>query len=261
MPIEIRTLALGDSIHAFAVAKALAEQGDVRPFHVCDRYATIFADQGLEIVESPFTLWNPVPGELFAGPQHMSHIRNTMGRLCGVKNTPLNQPLVKSSSLAGKPNYVVICPDASKSYKEWTNANWSAVVDPIIELGYDIYNCPCPDRPNVFTPNGLVHKEVDLDGLTDLLAGAMCVIAVDSGPVHLADALGVPVIGLYGATSSATYGPYSNQKNCVDKHHRAWMPHLAYNTVGHLTKDAMTLIKPSDVLYQFNRLIYAAQAT
>lgn len=34
--------------------------------------------------------------------------------------------------------------------------------------------------------------------------------------MHLADALKVPVLGLYGATSSLTYGPYRDRTLCVD---------------------------------------------
>ena len=44
-----------------------------------------------------------------------------------------------------------------------------------------------------------------------LLRGAEIVIAADSGPLHLANALGAPVVGLYGPTSPDRNGPYGGR--------------------------------------------------
>ncbi|MGH7552466.1 MAG: glycosyltransferase family 9 protein [Longimicrobiales bacterium] len=41
-----------------------------------------------------------------------------------------------------------------------------------------------------------------------LIAGSRVVIAPDTGPVHIARALGVPVVGLYGHTNPWRVGPY-----------------------------------------------------
>ena len=48
-----------------------------------------------------------------------------------------------------------------------------------------------------------------LDDLIGLLAKASLLVANDTGPVHLAAALGVPVLGLYGPNSPSLYGPRS----------------------------------------------------
>lgn len=45
--------------------------------------------------------------------------------------------------------------------------------------------------------------------LTSLLAAAKLVIAGDTGPLHLAVAIGTPVVGLYGATDFVRNGPYN----------------------------------------------------
>jgi len=50
---------------------------------------------------------------------------------------------------------------------------------------------------------------LDLPELVALLARARVLVSNDSGPVHLASALGVPVLGLYGPNSPALYGPLS----------------------------------------------------
>ena len=48
-----------------------------------------------------------------------------------------------------------------------------------------------------------------IEELMGLLAHARCVIAADSGPLHLAVALGTQVVGLYGPTDPARNGPFA----------------------------------------------------
>jgi ADP-heptose:LPS heptosyltransferase len=47
-----------------------------------------------------------------------------------------------------------------------------------------------------------------IEELMGLLAHARCMVAADSGPLHLAAALGTPVVGLYGPTDPGRNGPY-----------------------------------------------------
>jgi heptosyltransferase I len=47
-----------------------------------------------------------------------------------------------------------------------------------------------------------------LESLPELLAGAALVIGNDSGPMHLAAAMDVPVLAIFGPTDPALYGPY-----------------------------------------------------
>jgi ADP-heptose:LPS heptosyltransferase len=48
----------------------------------------------------------------------------------------------------------------------------------------------------------------DLDTLLSVLRRASVVVAGDTGPLHLAAALGVPCVGLYGPTSVERNGPW-----------------------------------------------------
>lgn len=48
----------------------------------------------------------------------------------------------------------------------------------------------------------------DVRRLAWLLDGAALVVSPDTGPLHLARALGTPVVGLYGYTNPKRYGPY-----------------------------------------------------
>jgi ADP-heptose:LPS heptosyltransferase len=61
--------------------------------------------------------------------------------------------------------------------------------------------------------NGMDVPAVNLAGRTSvdelmpLLAGAAVVVAGDTGPLHLAAALGAPTVGIYGPTDPVNTGP------------------------------------------------------
>ncbi len=60
-----------------------------------------------------------------------------------------------------------------------------------------------------------------LPELLALLARATVLASPDSGPVHMATAVGTPVLGLYAATNPARSGPYLSGRWCIDAYARA----------------------------------------
>lgn len=57
----------------------------------------------------------------------------------------------------------------------------------------------------------VVAGEFDIAETAACLSGATCVVAPDTGVLHLAAALGVPVVGLYAPTSALLVGPRSRE--------------------------------------------------
>jgi lipopolysaccharide heptosyltransferase II len=53
--------------------------------------------------------------------------------------------------------------------------------------------------------------KTNLEGLCNLMASAKVVITTDSGPAHLANALGIPTIVLFGAGNEVNTAPYNKQ--------------------------------------------------
>jgi len=62
-----------------------------------------------------------------------------------------------------------------------------------------------------------VHFPLKTRQLVALLKRAQLVISGDSGPLHIAAAVGTPVVGLYGPTNPTRNGPYA--KHAVVVHH------------------------------------------
>ena len=60
-----------------------------------------------------------------------------------------------------------------------------------------------------------------LQQLIALIDACDVVVSPDSGPLHLANALGKPVIGLYACTWSRRSGPFHSLNYCVDHFEKA----------------------------------------
>jgi heptosyltransferase-2 len=70
---------------------------------------------------------------------------------------------------------------------------------------------------------GLPHRVINLAGKTSLreLLALIKICSVfltnDSGPMHIADSLDVPLVALFGSTSPVVTGPYKQRENIVQK--------------------------------------------
>lgn len=203
------TRRLGDSVHAHAVMCALAAQGRADHFVAFAPFARIFEAGPLPVVPSKRgSQWQAVTPHAFRGPRHGEHVRDTMARAAGVEGANLRVRLPFPPRPPTDRPYVVICPHASVSYKEWPEHRWAPLIAHLLEHAIQVYVCGAPGRSPIPAPVGAVFLELDALALAGVLAGARAIIGPDSGPLHLADALGVPTVGLYGATHAHTYGPY-----------------------------------------------------
>ena len=108
--------------------------------------------------------------------------------------------------------YTVVCPvvgnrrtPTQKVYPEFPR-----LMEQLLKEGQPVICCPGPgeeEECRSLAP-GSLELNVDLLTLTGILGGARRVIAVDTGPMHIAAALGVPCIGIYGDTPPAQWSPW-----------------------------------------------------
>jgi heptosyltransferase-1 len=92
-----------------------------------------------------------------------------------------------------------------------------------------------------------------IEELMGLLAHARCVIAVDSGPLHLAAALGTKVVGLFGPTDPARNGPFVPGASIID---RARQEEISYKRRSEFSA-AMLRITVEDVMAAADGLLKA----
>ncbi|NND58601.1 MAG: glycosyltransferase family 9 protein [Xanthomonadales bacterium] len=127
---------------------------------------------------------------------------------------------------------LLISPCSSHERRNWSSRNYATVADYAIhELGMQVVLSGGPSELERRVANEIVAAMsgscIDLVGKDTLeqskalLKLADLVISPDSGPAHVASALGTPVIGLYAATWSKRSGPYNSLYLCVDRFEQA----------------------------------------
>jgi heptosyltransferase I len=116
-------------------------------------------------------------------------------------------------------------------FSRWETKNWP--LEKFAELGRRLateMGCQIRivgSRDNAETGEDLARQigdrarnlcgKTDLVGLCSLLKGMDLLVTVDSGPMHWADALGVPLVAIFGATDPARTGPYHQLDHVVAK--------------------------------------------
>ena len=67
-------------------------------------------------------------------------------------------------------------------------------------------------------PTRIACGRFDLRGLVALLRGAALVVSGDSGPMHIANALGTPLVTLFGSSEPKRTGPYLERQTTLLMH-------------------------------------------
>jgi heptosyltransferase I len=104
-----------------------------------------------------------------------------------------------------------------------------------------------------------------LPQLLGLMSQSSVLLSPDSGPVHMATMVGLPVVGLYAATNPRRAGPYFSLEWCVDKYDEAARKFLGKPAaqIPWTTKierpGVMELITVGDVIAKLDALIAAPE--
>lgn len=117
------------------------------------------------------------------------------------------------------PRYVVLNIGATKPANKWTVAGFAALADEIrTRFGVaSVLTGGGEDRGMAAAIISLAPQVIDLTGRTsiadlkEVLAGAAAVVSCDTGPMHLAVALGAPVIALFGPANPRRTGPFRGE--------------------------------------------------
>jgi len=130
---------------------------------------------------------------------------------------------------AGDEPVLIISPCSSHPLRNWRAERYAQVADyAVARHGFRIVLCGGPSALERTMGDAIVaamsSPARDLIGkdtikqLLALLEHANLLISPDSGPMHLATAVGTPVIGLHAASNPRRSGPYLSQRWCVDRY-------------------------------------------
>jgi heptosyltransferase-2 len=110
---------------------------------------------------------------------------------------------------------VALAPGARWATKRWPAERFAAVADALSAEGFRIVLCGGPGDRDAFAAFRAVVRApvaadlsfLPIDALAAAIARVQLLVACDSGPVHLATAVGTPVLALFGPTSVTRWGP------------------------------------------------------
>jgi len=123
---------------------------------------------------------------------------------------------------------LMISPCSSHLLRNWRAERYAAVADHAASRGWRVVLCGGRSELERTTADAILANmsapALDLVGkdtlkqLPALLERADLVITPDSGPMHIANAMGTKVLGLHAASNPARSGPYSDRRYCVDRY-------------------------------------------
>jgi heptosyltransferase-1 len=108
--------------------------------------------------------------------------------------------------------FVLASPLGGWPAKQWPLEYWAALGGLLTgKMGLPlVLNGPPEAAPMLESVNETTTHVSGLTGLIDATRRALAVVGVDSGPLHLAAALGKPGVAIYGPTDPERNGPYGD---------------------------------------------------
>lgn len=123
-----------------------------------------------------------------------------------------------------RPGYIVICPFAGGTFEK-LDKNWPHFADfaarALPALGRDVLICPGPGDEEALARRDFgtctVVPGVGLGTYAALLRDAALVVSNDTGPGHMAAAVGAPLLSVLGPTDPARWGAVGRQVHVVQQ--------------------------------------------
>jgi heptosyltransferase-3 len=149
-----------------------------------------------------------------------------------------------AAGVVGK--YVLVHPTSRWFFKCWEDERFAEVISALTGAGWQVVLTAAPDPREMELVDGLVRQvnhpkvislagQLSLPALAAAIAGATLFIGVDSVPMHMAAALGVPIVALFGPTHVHIWRPWSD---CAEVIHAAdYGPLIAPNDVDTSTDE------------------------
>jgi heptosyltransferase I len=136
---------------------------------------------------------------------------------------------------AGVPT-LLVSPSSSHALRNWLPGRYAAVMDHATVRGWQVVLIGGPSVAERTMADAVLsacrHPVLDLTGkdtlkkLLALLDRASLLLTPDSGPMHMANAVGTKVLGLHAASNPNRSGPYSDRRWCVNKYDQAARKYL-----------------------------------
>lgn len=153
-----------------------------------------------------------------------------------------------------------IVPVAPWVGKWWQPEKWRALVSTLKDRGFEVAGLCGPgqakDSREQIADSASVLENGSVQDFAKNLQQCTAIITLDSGPMHLADALGVPVVALFGQSLLPLWSPSGPQSVVVthqDDPGFRIVPPTKENTA--LGQEAMNLVQVPEVVATLNEVL------
>jgi heptosyltransferase-3 len=135
----------------------------------------------------------------------------------------VRERLAQQGITPGEP-YAVLRPGASQTNKRWQVERFAAVAEwlrqthglaTVVNLGPGDAQIEDAVKEH-FASLGVIMDALDLRGLIALLAGSRLLLGNDTGPTHIAAALGKKCVVVFGASDSRVWSPWKVEYRIVE---------------------------------------------
>lgn len=161
--------------------------------------------------------------------------------------------------------FIHLHPASRWPFKCWPEARNAALIDALITRGETVVITAAPDEHELefvsricaicrSKPVNLAGK-LSLKGLAALTARAKLFIGVDSAPMHMACAMGTPVVALFGPSGEKEWGPWSSVARVVASNSHACRPCGIDGCGGGKISDCLVTLPEDRVLQAVDALL------
>jgi ADP-heptose:LPS heptosyltransferase len=128
----------------------------------------------------------------------------------------------KANKFSAEDLVLAVNPFASCESKEWHAEKWARVLSELLAKGMKVFfTCAPLERKGLGKIEESIGRAIpvysggDVVPLMGLYKKSVAVLSADSGPRHLAAAVGTPTLTVWGPESVARWHPYSSQRHPV----------------------------------------------
>ena len=161
--------------------------------------------------------------------QHVVHKNLQLAQAIGATSTALEFPIADVESAvvpSGSTPYAIVNPGAAWPNKRWPPDRLAAVARTLRErhgLESVVIWGPGEDATAKAVVDGAggaarMAPATDLHDLIALCRGARLIISGDTGPLHIAAAVGVPAVALFGPTNARRNGPWAGDDISISRY-------------------------------------------
>lgn len=203
---------------------------------------------------------------------HAQRMRELMAKFLGypLPDTPADYGIIKTNlpplSFELPEKFVFITHLCSCSDRLWPEPYWDVLIEALVQKGYAIVLPWWSEEEKARAERLKKNRDhchlippLSLSEKASVLAKATAAISVDTGLAHMAAALNIPNIGLYGATNPTYTGAWGQNQVHLQASGPACVPCLkttcSYQGPSQFRPACMESIKPETVLNAFDKLM------